>query len=38
MATAGKLSNHRVLTDMTGAFKRVVMEYEVESGELFRVV
>ena len=31
MAAAGKLSNHRVLTDITGEFNRVVMEYEVES-------
>jgi hypothetical protein len=31
MAAAGKLPNHRVLTDVTGEFNRVVMEYEVES-------
>jgi hypothetical protein len=31
MAAAGELPNHRVLTDMTGEFNRVVMEYEVES-------
>ena len=26
MAAAGKLPNHRVLTDVTGEFNRVVME------------
>ena len=31
MAAVGKLSNHRILTDVTGEFNRVVMEYEVES-------
>jgi len=31
MAAAGKLPNNRVLTDVTGEFNRVVMEYEVES-------
>lgn len=31
MAAAGNLPNHRVLTDVTGDFNRVVMEYEVES-------
>ena len=31
MAVAGKLKNHRVLTDVTGEFNRVVMEFEVES-------
>ena len=31
MAAAGKLRNHRVLTDVTGEFNSVVMEYEVES-------
>ena len=31
MAAAGQLKNHRVLTDVTGDFNRVVMEYEVES-------
>ena len=30
MAAAGKLPNHRV-TDLTGEFNRVVMEYEVKS-------
>lgn len=31
MAEAGNLPNHRILTDVTGGFNRVVMEYEVES-------
>jgi hypothetical protein len=31
MASAGNLPNHRVLTDVTGDFNHVVMEYEVES-------
>ena len=31
MAAAGQLKNHRVLTDVTGDFNQVVMEYEVES-------
>lgn len=31
MASAGNLVNHRVLTDLTGDFNRVVMEHEVES-------
>ena len=31
MASAGNLPNHRILTDVTGEFNRVVMEYEVES-------
>jgi hypothetical protein len=35
MASAGNLRNHRVLTDMTGDFNRVVMEYEVESAAEF---
>jgi hypothetical protein len=35
MATAGKLRNHRVLTDLTGEFNRVVMEHEVESAAEF---
>lgn len=30
-ATAGKLPRHRVLTDLTGDFNRVVLEYEVDS-------
>ena len=38
MAAAGKLPNHRVLTDVTGEFNRVVMEYEVESAVGFEVV
>ncbi len=35
MATAGNLTNFRVLTDVTGEFNRVVMEYEVESAAGF---
>ena len=35
MASAGNLRNHRVLTDVTGDFNRVVMEYEVESASEF---
>ena len=35
MAKAGNLPNHRVLTDVTGDFNRVVMEYEVESASDF---
>ncbi len=35
MANAGNLPNHRVLTDVTGDFNRVVMEYEVESASGF---
>jgi hypothetical protein len=35
MASAGNLANHRVLTDLTGEFNRVVMEYEVESLSAF---
>ncbi len=35
MASAGNLRNHRVLTDVTGEFNRVVMEYEVESAAAF---
>lgn len=31
VAAAGKLRNARVLTDMTGEFNQVVMEYEIES-------
>jgi len=31
MAKAGELPKHRILTDMTGEFNTVVMEYEVES-------
>jgi Antibiotic biosynthesis monooxygenase len=31
VASAGKLRNHRVLTDLTGEFNQVVMEHEVES-------
>ena len=35
MAAAGNLKNHRVLTDLTGDFNLVVMEYEVESAGAF---
>ena len=31
MAAAGNLPNHRILTDVTGDFNRVVMEYQIES-------
>jgi hypothetical protein len=31
LATAVPIPNHRVLSDMTGDFNRVVFEYEVES-------
>ncbi len=30
-AAAGKLPRHRVLTDVTGEFNRVILEYEVDS-------
>jgi len=30
-AAAGKMPNFRVLTDVTGEFNRVVLEYEVDS-------
>ena len=30
-ASAAKLPNHRVLTDVTGEFNRVILEYEVDS-------
>lgn len=40
MASAGNLPNHRVLTDVTGEFNQVVMEYEVgtvaEFEEMFK--
>ena len=35
MARAGNLPNHRILTDVTGEFNRVVMEFEVESAAGF---
>jgi hypothetical protein len=35
MASAGNLPEHRVLTDVTGEFNRVVLEYEVESAAAF---
>jgi hypothetical protein len=35
MADAGSLPRHRILTDVTGEFNRVVMEYEVESAAAF---
>ncbi len=31
MATAGNLPDHRILTDVTGGFNQVVLEYVVES-------
>jgi hypothetical protein len=30
-AATGKLPKHRVLTDVTGEFNRVILEYEVDS-------
>ncbi len=30
-ATAAKIPNHRVLTDLTGDFNRVILEFEVEN-------
>ena len=30
-AAAAKFANHRVLTDVTGEFNRVILEYEVDS-------
>lgn len=30
-AAAGKFSRHRVLTDLTGEFNRVILEFEVEN-------
>jgi len=38
MAAAGKLPNHRILTDVTGEFNRVVMEFEVESAAGFEAM
>ena len=35
MASAGNLKNHRILTDVTGEFNRVIMEFEVESAAGF---
>jgi triphosphoribosyl-dephospho-CoA synthetase len=35
VATAGKLRNHRILTDLTGDFNQVVMEHEVETAAEF---
>lgn len=34
-AAVGNLPNHRVLTDLTGEFNRVVLEYEVDSAAEF---
>ncbi len=36
-AAAGKLPAHRVLTDVTGQFNRVILEYEVASIGEFEV-
>jgi hypothetical protein len=30
-ATAAKMSNHRILTDITGDFNRVILEYEADN-------
>ena len=38
MASAGSLPNHRVLTDVTGEFNTVVLEYEVESVASFEQI
>ena len=35
MASAGNLQGHRVLTDVTGDFNHVVLEYEVDSAAAF---
>jgi hypothetical protein len=35
MSAAGNLINPRILTDVTGEFNRVIMEYEVESAAAF---
>jgi hypothetical protein len=34
-AAAGKLPRHRILTDLTGEFNRVILEYEVENMTTF---
>ena len=31
VSAAAKMPNHRVLTDLTGDFNRVILEYEVDS-------
>ena len=36
-AAAGKLPRHRILTDLTGEFNRVILEYEVENAAEFEV-
>jgi len=36
-AVAANMPSHRVLTDMTGDFNRVILEYEVESVVEFEV-
>jgi hypothetical protein len=30
-ATAAKMANHRILTDLTGDFNRVILEYEADN-------
>ena len=35
MASSGNLKNHRILTDVTGEFNSVVMEFEVDSAAGF---
>jgi hypothetical protein len=30
-ATAAKMGNHRILTDLTGDFNRVILEYEADN-------
>ena len=34
-AASGKLPRHRILTDLTGEFNRVILEFEVESAAEF---
>jgi hypothetical protein len=34
-SAVAKIPNHRVLTDLTGDFNRVILEYEVESVSAF---
>jgi hypothetical protein len=34
-SAVAKIPNHRVLTDLTGDFNRVILEYEVESVSVF---
>ena len=38
IAIAGNLPDFRVLTDLTGEFNRVIMEFEVESAAAFEAL